>query len=514
MALQMGVFKASGRKRRLFRMSPIHHHFELVGWPETTVIIRFWLISAICVAAALGAVHRRLHADRAVADERALPGVRVGGRGRGRRARADPARYRGRRRRRHSRRNAGGSWPRTLGVELADRPRYRRARALVGRAISCARRRACPRPTPVFEVAAPAGVRVAQRDRTGLPLGAGAVRRAAADARRHRDRREDHHDAVAVEMLRAGGVRTVAAGNTDVPLVDAIDLDVDAFVVECTSFRLAWTTERSAPRRRRGSTSRPTTSTGTLDGVVRGGQGPGSSPSNGPTDTAIGAAADPVVMAAPRVGTGPRTARSVCTTPTTASPATWLHGPPGALAPTDALAAQPAPRPHERSGGRGAGPRDRGWSGPTRSPRAWPRSPGRRTASSWSARATASVGTTTRRRRRRTPRRRRSGLRQHRADRRRAEQGTRPVDRWPASATRDPRRRRHRPRRQGHRGGLRRVDRRRGNVDGRGRRARRRAGRALATSCCSRPDAPASTGTPTAATRHGATTSAASWTHD
>ena len=52
-AVQMGVFKASGRKRRLFRMSPIHHHFELVGWPETTVIIRFWLISGICVATAL-----------------------------------------------------------------------------------------------------------------------------------------------------------------------------------------------------------------------------------------------------------------------------------------------------------------------------------------------------------------------------------------------------------------------------------------------------------------------------
>ncbi|MEO1058300.1 MAG: phospho-N-acetylmuramoyl-pentapeptide-transferase [Actinomycetota bacterium] len=53
-AIQMGVFKASGRTRRLFRMSPIHHHFELIGWPETTVIIRFWLISAICVALALG----------------------------------------------------------------------------------------------------------------------------------------------------------------------------------------------------------------------------------------------------------------------------------------------------------------------------------------------------------------------------------------------------------------------------------------------------------------------------
>jgi phospho-N-acetylmuramoyl-pentapeptide-transferase len=53
-ALQMAVFKASGRKKRLFRLSPIHHHFEKVGWPETTVIIRFWIISGICVALAIG----------------------------------------------------------------------------------------------------------------------------------------------------------------------------------------------------------------------------------------------------------------------------------------------------------------------------------------------------------------------------------------------------------------------------------------------------------------------------
>ncbi len=51
--LQMVVFRASGRRRRLFRLSPIHHHFELKGWPETTVIIRFWLISGACVAGAV-----------------------------------------------------------------------------------------------------------------------------------------------------------------------------------------------------------------------------------------------------------------------------------------------------------------------------------------------------------------------------------------------------------------------------------------------------------------------------
>ena len=46
---------------------------------------------------------------------------------------------------------------------------------------------------------------------------------------------------LAVEILRAAGLRTVDAGNTSTPLVDAIEQDLDAFVVECTSFRLAWT---------------------------------------------------------------------------------------------------------------------------------------------------------------------------------------------------------------------------------------------------------------------------------
>ena len=63
---------------------------------------------------------------------------------------------------------------------------------------------------------------------------------------------------LAVDMLDAGGVRSVAAGNTDVPLVEALDMDVDAFVVECTSFRLAWTSG-SAATPRPGSTWRPIT---------------------------------------------------------------------------------------------------------------------------------------------------------------------------------------------------------------------------------------------------------------
>ena len=40
--------------RRIFRMAPIHHHFELASWPETTVIIRFWVLAGLCTAMALG----------------------------------------------------------------------------------------------------------------------------------------------------------------------------------------------------------------------------------------------------------------------------------------------------------------------------------------------------------------------------------------------------------------------------------------------------------------------------
>jgi len=51
--LQVGYFKASGGKR-MFRMAPLHHHFELKGWDEITVVIRFWIITGISVAAGLG----------------------------------------------------------------------------------------------------------------------------------------------------------------------------------------------------------------------------------------------------------------------------------------------------------------------------------------------------------------------------------------------------------------------------------------------------------------------------
>jgi phospho-N-acetylmuramoyl-pentapeptide-transferase len=54
MSVIIQVISFRGFGRRLFRMSPIHHHFELSGWPEDTVIVRFWIISGLCVAVGLG----------------------------------------------------------------------------------------------------------------------------------------------------------------------------------------------------------------------------------------------------------------------------------------------------------------------------------------------------------------------------------------------------------------------------------------------------------------------------
>jgi phospho-N-acetylmuramoyl-pentapeptide-transferase len=48
------VISYRGFGRRIFRMSPIHHHFELAGWPEFTVIVRFWIIAGMFVAVGIG----------------------------------------------------------------------------------------------------------------------------------------------------------------------------------------------------------------------------------------------------------------------------------------------------------------------------------------------------------------------------------------------------------------------------------------------------------------------------
>jgi phospho-N-acetylmuramoyl-pentapeptide-transferase len=55
--LQVGSFKLTGR--RIFRMAPLHHHFELKGWKENQVVVRFWIISLMFVLAGLAALKLR-----------------------------------------------------------------------------------------------------------------------------------------------------------------------------------------------------------------------------------------------------------------------------------------------------------------------------------------------------------------------------------------------------------------------------------------------------------------------
>jgi phospho-N-acetylmuramoyl-pentapeptide-transferase len=48
---QVGSFKMTGR--RVLRMAPLHHHFEMLGWPEIQIVVRFWIIQALCIGVAL-----------------------------------------------------------------------------------------------------------------------------------------------------------------------------------------------------------------------------------------------------------------------------------------------------------------------------------------------------------------------------------------------------------------------------------------------------------------------------
>jgi phospho-N-acetylmuramoyl-pentapeptide-transferase len=55
--LQVASFKLTGK--RIFRMAPIHHHFELKGWAEPKVIVRFWIISLLLVLTGLATLKLR-----------------------------------------------------------------------------------------------------------------------------------------------------------------------------------------------------------------------------------------------------------------------------------------------------------------------------------------------------------------------------------------------------------------------------------------------------------------------
>ena len=55
--IQVASFKTRGK--RVFKMTPIHHHFEQMGWPESKIVIRFWIISAILLMVTLSTLKLR-----------------------------------------------------------------------------------------------------------------------------------------------------------------------------------------------------------------------------------------------------------------------------------------------------------------------------------------------------------------------------------------------------------------------------------------------------------------------
>jgi phospho-N-acetylmuramoyl-pentapeptide-transferase len=56
--IQVAYFKISGGKR-IFLMAPIHHHFEKLGWAESTVVVRFWIISVVLALVGLATLKLR-----------------------------------------------------------------------------------------------------------------------------------------------------------------------------------------------------------------------------------------------------------------------------------------------------------------------------------------------------------------------------------------------------------------------------------------------------------------------
>ena len=55
--LQVASFKLTGK--RVFKMAPIHHHFEQLGWPESKVIVRFWIIGIILALISISSLKLR-----------------------------------------------------------------------------------------------------------------------------------------------------------------------------------------------------------------------------------------------------------------------------------------------------------------------------------------------------------------------------------------------------------------------------------------------------------------------
>ena len=215
-------------------MAPIHHHFELGGWPETTVIVRFWLLAGACAGHRARALLRRLHQHRrARLTDHLVLGLGVTGQavlralvahGEGAVVVDDAPTDGGPRPRRRARacRSSRRPTPTTALCVGSWTSRRRRAEPRRARPPPGVRRRAPTRGVPVlseFDLA------TRWDDRPLVAITGTDGKTTVTELAR--------------AMFEAGGRHAVAVGNTEVPFVAAIDdPTVDVFVVEASSFRL------------------------------------------------------------------------------------------------------------------------------------------------------------------------------------------------------------------------------------------------------------------------------------
>ena len=236
--------------RRVLRMAPIHHHFEVGGWPEFTVIVRFWLLAGPRGRGRPRHLLRRLHQHPRGARLMRVLVVGLAGTGM---ALVDVARA------------AGDDV-----TVVEDRPTgdaYRERRRACGRcrrdrARSARRRRASPtrsRP-PTSSCRAPACTPTIRRS-SGLAAQVCRCGRRSTSRPSGSRARRTRRGSIAVtgtngkttvttliaEMLAASGIRATAAGNIGRPLIEAAADDVDVVVAEVSSFQLELTTAAFAP---------------------------------------------------------------------------------------------------------------------------------------------------------------------------------------------------------------------------------------------------------------------------
>ena len=92
LSVAIQVFAFQRFRRRVFLMAPIHHHFELMAWSETKIILRFWIVAAICSAIGFTLYQQSITPERAPAAAATGPTWSSGWRARAWRRRACCAR--------------------------------------------------------------------------------------------------------------------------------------------------------------------------------------------------------------------------------------------------------------------------------------------------------------------------------------------------------------------------------------------------------------------------------------